>query len=109
VDSNTRRTQIECAVVFSAPGLIESWPVTAWPYLAAIAILGPVSLYLGLLAIDAADLSILAPYDYSRLILAAGVAFVAFGEIPTLSAFLGATVIAGAGVWVALSAKRVPA
>jgi drug/metabolite transporter (DMT)-like permease len=94
------------SVLFSIPGLTEPWPLALWPYLLAVGVLGPLSLYLGLLAIRAADIATLAPYDYSRLLFAAGVALVAFGEVPTLSTFVGATVIAAAGVWVALSVER---
>jgi drug/metabolite transporter (DMT)-like permease len=98
------------SVVFSVPGAFQPWPVAnAWPFALAIFVLGPASLYLGLLAIRAADMSVLAPYDYSRLLLAVAVALVAFDEVPNTTAFLGATIVAGTSIWVALSVKRSPA
>ena len=45
------------------------------------------------MAIRAADLSVLAPFDYSRLIMAAGFGIVLFGEMPDASTLIGAAVI----------------
>jgi drug/metabolite transporter (DMT)-like permease len=98
------------SIVFSAPGAFQPWPIaTLWPFALIIFALGPVSLYLGLLAIREADMSVLAPYDYLRLLLAAIVSLVAFSEVPNTTAFLGATIVAGTSVWVALSVRRLPA
>ncbi len=98
------------SVVFSVPGAFQPWPIaTTWPFVVIIFVLGPTSLYLGLLAIRAADMSVLAPYDYSRLLFAVVVALVAFGEVPNMTAFLGATIVAGTSLWVALSVRRLPA
>jgi drug/metabolite transporter (DMT)-like permease len=88
------------------PSVFSPWPdATAWPWLLAIAILGPGALYVGLLAIRAADISVIAPFDYSRLIMAAGLGFAFFDESPSLADFAGAAVITSACVWAAASAR----
>jgi drug/metabolite transporter (DMT)-like permease len=37
------------------------------------------------------------------------VALVTFSEVPNAMAFLGATIVAGTSIWVALSVRRLPA
>lgn len=92
--------------VFCLPGLASPWPDTAaWPWLLAILILGPAALYVGLLAIRAADISVIAPFDYSRLIMAAGLGYVLFGESPSPADFVGAAIITLACVWAAATAR----
>jgi len=76
-----------------------------WPWLLAVAVLGSATLYVGLLAIQAADLTLLAPFEYTRLIMAAGLGLAFFGEWPDLAGFLGAGVITVACTWAALTAK----
>ena len=89
-----------------APGLFSPWPgVEMWPWLLAVAVLGSATLYVGLLAIQAADLTLLAPFEYTRLIMAAGLGLAFFGEWPDLAGFLGAGVITVACTWAALTAK----
>ncbi len=76
------------------PALVRPWPgIEAWPYMVGISILGSSGLYVGLMAIRAADLSVLAPFDYSRLIMAAGFGILVFGEMPGVATFAGAAVI----------------
>jgi len=76
------------------PALFQPWPAAEyWPWMIGISFLGSSGLYVGLLAIRAADLSVLAPFDYSRLIMAAGFGVVLFGEVPDVSTLIGATVI----------------
>ncbi len=76
------------------PALFQPWPAAQyWPWMIGISVLGSSGLYVGLLAIRAADLSVLAPFDYSRLIMAVGFGVVLFGEVPDASTLIGATVI----------------
>lgn len=76
------------------PALFQPWPEPAlWPWMVGISVLGSSGLYVGLMAIRAADLSVLAPFDYSRLIMAAGFGIVLFGEMPDASTLIGAAVI----------------
>ena len=76
------------------PALFQPWPEPAlWPWMVGTSVLGSSGLYVGLMAIRAADLSVLAPFDYSRLIMAAGFGIVLFGEMPDASTLIGAAVI----------------
>jgi drug/metabolite transporter (DMT)-like permease len=89
------------------PGLFEPWPAPeVWPWLLAIAILGPAALYAGLLAIRAADMSVIAPFDYTRLVMAAAIGFALFGETPNAADFAGAAIVTLACIWAAASARR---
>jgi drug/metabolite transporter (DMT)-like permease len=88
----------------SSPGAFSEWPgASAWPWMLAVMILGPAALYVGLLAIHAAPISVIAPLDYSRLIMAAVLGVAIFGEWPGIWDFLGAAIITIACVWAASS------
>jgi drug/metabolite transporter (DMT)-like permease len=49
-----------------------------------------------------ADASSLAPYDYLQLIWAVMIGYLAFGETPLPIVLLGALIVAGSGIFVAL-------
>jgi drug/metabolite transporter (DMT)-like permease len=49
-----------------------------------------------------ADASSLAPYDYLQLIWAVAIGYTLFGETPLLIMLLGAAIVAGSGVFIAL-------
>lgn len=89
------------------PALSRPWPgIESWPWMAGISVLGSSGLYVGLMAIRAADLSVLAPFDYSRLIMAAGFGIVFFGEMPDLITFVGAGLIVLACTAATMYARR---
>jgi len=82
------------SMVACVPALAQPWPPMAeWPALIGISILGSSGLYVGLMAIRSADLSVLAPFDYSRLVMAAAFGFLWFNEVPDVSSLVGAAVI----------------
>jgi drug/metabolite transporter (DMT)-like permease len=72
----------------------------------AIAILGPLAFYVSQVAIRFADVSVLAPFDYIRLVISAIVAFAVFSEVPNVSSIVGATIIVLVTAWVAISVGR---
>jgi len=90
----------------SAPGLALPWPLELTPWLIAIAVFGPLAFYVGQAAIRFADVSVLAPFDYSRLVISAIVAFFAFSEMPNIGSIAGATIIVLVTTWVAVSVGR---
>ena len=95
------------SMVACVPGLFAPWPpLDTWPWLLAISVLGTAGLYIGLMAIRSAELSVLAPFDYTRLIMAAGLGLVFFGESPDLVGFIGAGVITIACMAAAMSGPR---
>jgi drug/metabolite transporter (DMT)-like permease len=61
--------------------------------LLVIGIFGPLGQYLGIRAFELADASFLAPLDYLRLVFAALIGLVLFGELPDFWAVTGAVVI----------------
>jgi drug/metabolite transporter (DMT)-like permease len=89
------------------PALLQPWPAPEyWPWMLGISVLGSSGLYVGLLAIRSADLSVLAPFDYSRLIMAAGFGILLFGEVPDLTTLVGAAVITLACATATMTARR---
>ena len=89
------------------PALARPWPgIESWPWMLGISVLGSSGLYVGLMAIRAADLSVLAPFDYARLIMAAGFGIVFFGEMPDWTTFAGAGLIVLACTAATICARR---
>ena len=89
-------------------------PMSTWPYLAALGILGAIAhlCYTGALA--AADASAVMPLDYMRLPAAALFAYALFAEVPTVWTWAGAGVIVLASTYIAqreirLRRQRAPA
>lgn len=52
--------------------------------------------------------SVVAPFNYSAIVWAAMFGFMAFGEVPGASVLLGAVIIIGAGLFLALCEQRPP-
>jgi drug/metabolite transporter (DMT)-like permease len=52
-------------------------------------------------ALAAADATLVAPFDYLRLPIVALIAFLAFGEVPSLWVWIGGTVIAASSIYIA--------
>ena len=82
-------------VLFS-PAIATEWERPSGEILICvglIAIIGPITTYMSLWAIRFADISMLAPFDYTRLILNVLIALIVFREMPTLYAWLGMAII----------------
>jgi drug/metabolite transporter (DMT)-like permease len=85
-------------LLLTLPALALPWSVDAAtvPTLAIIVVLGPLGTYLSLWAVRFADVSALAPFDYTRLIVNSMAALILFREMPTRWGFVGmAIIIAG--------------
>jgi drug/metabolite transporter (DMT)-like permease len=52
------------------------------------------------------DASALAPLDYSRIVYAAVLGFILFGEVPGLWSLAGMTLIVGASIYLVLTEKK---
>jgi drug/metabolite transporter (DMT)-like permease len=79
-----------------SPSLASEWH---WPgidvavCIGLIAILGPLATYMSLWAMHFADVSMIAPFDYTRLIVNTLIALILFREMPTPYGWLGMAII----------------
>jgi drug/metabolite transporter (DMT)-like permease len=93
---------------FSASGAVLSlltlpwgWVWPAWPAFAMLVcagLLGGVGQILLTTAYRHADASVVAPFEYTSMLLALGVGYLLFSEVPTLTMLVGAAIIIAAGV-----------
>jgi len=79
------------------------WIVPTWPQffaLAGLGILGGLSHILLTESYRLAPASLVAPLDYTALLWAFVIGYWAFGELPTATVYIGAPIVAGAGLYV---------
>lgn len=72
---------------------------TEWPWLLLIGMIGMCGYILLSRAYQVADASLVAPFDYTYLPIAAVLGYVLWGEIPPMATFLGMALITGAGLY----------
>ncbi len=77
-----------------------------WPLLAAMGLAGTLGRVLLTRALQAADASLVMPFDFGRLVFIAIIGAIFFGETPDLWTVLGSVVIAAAAVLVTRSEAR---
>lgn len=98
------------SVIVSASFLPWFWidPVDMrdWLLLGGAGVLGALTQISLVAAIRAAPISVTAPFDYWSLVLAAGIDVVVWSTVPGESTVLGATIIVGAGLYIALREAR---
>ncbi len=83
------------------------WPQgTEWPLLILIGFLGISGQGLITKGLTMGDASALAPLDYSRIVYAALLGFVLFGEVPGLWSFAGMALIVAASIYLVLTEKK---
>lgn len=83
------------------------WPTPLeWVYLLIIGATGALSQYWWILAFKAGEASVVAPFDYLRLLFAGVVGFLAFAEMPDRWTFLGAGLIIGSTIYIARREAR---
>lgn len=106
---NTERSAtivIYFSITSSVLGLLTlpfgwAWPTTEQALLLVGAgILGGVGQIFLTEAYRWADVSTVAPFEYSSLILAIVVGYVFFSEVPTIQMLIGATIVVGAGLFI---------
>lgn len=87
---------IMMVVFFAAPAMTTPWPsfdLTQMLWLLPIAVIGPLGMYLGIVAFKYADAATLAPFTYSRLVAISVIAPMLFGEIPDGYNLIGTVII----------------
>jgi drug/metabolite transporter (DMT)-like permease len=83
------------------------WPSLAmWGFGAAHGALGTIAHICMARAFRHADASFCMPFDFTRLPLAAAIAYILFGQLPDIWTLLGAAVIFSATLYVAVRERR---
>ena len=72
-----------------------------WALFGSVGIFGGVTQYFVAKALEQAPASIVSPYLYGELLVAAMVGFAVFGEFPDTWTWIGATIIAASGIYIA--------
>ena len=101
------------AILMTPLSLIPALFVWEWPsfnefcWLAMIGFTGGGAQFLLAQALREADLSVVMPFDFTKLVWVSLIAYVAFGEIPTTTAWFGGAMIFASGVYIARRESRV--
>lgn len=83
------------------------WPTEQqWLYLLCIGATGALSQYWWILAFKAGEASVVAPFDYLRLLFAGMIGFAVFGEVPDHWTLIGSAMIIGSTVYIAQREAR---
>ncbi len=81
---------------------VWQWPAAdQWPWLVVMGVLGSLGHMCYMRAFAIADASAVMPYDYTRLLFAAAIGYLAFAEVPDLWTWIGAAVIASSAIYIA--------
>ncbi|HLB80272.1 MAG TPA: DMT family transporter [Dongiaceae bacterium] len=81
---------------------VWTWPpLDTWLWLVALGGLGSLGHVCYVRSFALADASAVMPYDYTRLLFAALIGWIAFGELPTLYTWIGAAVIVASAIYIA--------
>lgn len=82
-------------VLFNIPGLtITNLPdLEIWPWVTGVLLLGPLGMYLGIVAVRDANASVLGPYTLLRLVIAVIGGVVVFREMPDVFGMIGSGLI----------------
>jgi len=81
---------------------VWQWPnMTEFAWLAFIGITGASAQYFLSQALHEADLSIVMPFDFTKLIWVSIIAFIFFGEVPLWTTWVGGALIFASGIYIA--------
>jgi drug/metabolite transporter (DMT)-like permease len=95
------------AILMTPMSLLPALFVWAWPtwtelaWLALIGVCGGAAQYLLAQSFHEADISVVMPFDFAKLVWIALIAYIAFAEVPTLSTWLGGAIIFASGLYIA--------
>jgi drug/metabolite transporter (DMT)-like permease len=100
--------------VCAASTAIHGWPIptpSQWSLIILSGLFGVFGQILMTYSYSYAEASTVAPLDYSGIVLAVILGYVFFGEVPTLSVWIGAPLVVGAGLlilWREYALKKQP-
>lgn len=95
------------SILMTPMSLIPALFVWAWPtyselaWLVLIGFTGAAAQYLLAQAFHEAEIGVIMPFDFAKLIWIAVIAYVAFAEVPTVTTLLGGVIIFASGVYIA--------
>ncbi len=95
------------SILMTPMSLIPALFVWAWPtwtelaWLGLIGVCGGAAQYLLAQAFHEADISVVMPFDFGKLVWVALIAFIAFGEVPTWTTWFGGAIIFASGIYIA--------
>lgn len=78
-----------------------------WPMLVVLGIISAVAHFCIIKAYEMAEAPVLAPFQYFELIVATALGIVVFGDFPDIWTWVGAAVVAAAGIYVAWRENRI--
>jgi len=82
------------------------FPIFVWVLMAVMGGIGMTGHYIIVLAFRIAPASLLAPFQYLEIVSAAAAGFLLFGDFPSLSKWIGVTMIVGSGLYVFWRERR---
>ncbi len=93
---------VGAVVVLTAAALIDWKPLTLWEIasIAGMGVLGFLAHLTMLQSLSAADASLVAPFNYVRVLWAIGLGYVLFEETPGLWTFVGGGIVIASGLYV---------
>ena len=95
------------SILMTPMSLIPALFVWVWPtwtelaWLALIGVCGGAAQYLLAQSFHEADISVVMPFDFAKLVWIALIAYIAFAEVPTWTTWLGGAIIFASGVYIA--------
>lgn len=93
------------AAAFAIPGWVAPTP-HIWLVLCGMGIAAGIGNYGYIMALRIADVAVSMPADYVRLLWMASWGYFLFGELPTLSTWLGASLIIGAACFITIRERQ---
>jgi len=95
------------SILMTPMSLVPALFVWVWPsgtdlaWLALIGVCGGAAQYLLAQSLHEAEISVVMPFDFAKLVWIALIAYIAFAEVPTLTTWLGGAVIFASGLYIA--------
>lgn len=95
------------SILMTPLSLIPALFVWVWPtwnelaWLALIGVCGGAAQYLLAQSFHEADISVVMPFDFAKLVWIALIAYIAFAEVPTWTTWLGGAIIFASGLYIA--------
>jgi drug/metabolite transporter (DMT)-like permease len=96
-------------VLFTLPAAIMVWRLPSLHdglLLTVMGATGAVSQFCYIRGLSMGDATVLAPFDYSRIILTSALGFFFFQEVPTSTTWIGVVIIVGAAVLITWHSRR---